>query len=73
VRRARATTSGSMPPRSERDASSSDGGSERGGLRGRAAALVELPPLERVDYKTVTGKPWLAFNEYRGVSRASSR
>jgi hypothetical protein len=35
-------------------------------LRRRAAQLVELPPRERVEYETVTGKPWQAFNDYRG-------
>jgi hypothetical protein len=35
-------------------------------LRRRAAALVELPPGERVDYETITGEPWEAFNDYRG-------
>jgi len=35
-------------------------------LRRRAARLVELPPGERVEYETVTGRPWQAFNDYRG-------
>lgn len=35
-------------------------------LRRRAAAIVELPPEERVDYETITGEPWQAFNAYRG-------
>jgi hypothetical protein len=37
-----------------------------GELRRRAVRLVELPPGERVDYETVTGKAWQAFNDYRG-------
>ena len=35
-------------------------------LRRRTVALAELPPGERVDYETVTGEPWQAFNGYRG-------
>ena len=35
-------------------------------LRRRAAKLVDLPPGERVEYETVTGEPWQAFNHYRG-------
>lgn len=35
-------------------------------LRRRVAELVELPPGERVDYETLTGEPWQAFNHYRG-------
>jgi hypothetical protein len=35
-------------------------------LRRRAREIVELPPGERVDYETVRGEPWQAFNDYRG-------
>jgi hypothetical protein len=35
-------------------------------LRRRTSEIVELPPGERVDYETVTGEPWQAFNDYRG-------
>jgi hypothetical protein len=35
-------------------------------LRRRAAEIVELPPEERVDFETVSGEPWEAFNTYRG-------
>lgn len=35
-------------------------------LRRGTDRLVELPPGERVHYETVTGKPWQAFNDYRG-------
>ncbi len=35
-------------------------------LRRRACEIVELPPGEGVDYATVRGKPWQAFNLYRG-------
>jgi hypothetical protein len=35
-------------------------------LRRRAGQIVELPPGEQVDYETVTGEPWQAFNDYRG-------
>jgi hypothetical protein len=35
-------------------------------LRRRAADIVELPPGERVEFETVTGEPWQAFNHYRG-------
>jgi hypothetical protein len=35
-------------------------------LQRRAARIVELPPGERVDYRTVTGEVWEAFNSYRG-------
>jgi hypothetical protein len=33
-------------------------------LRGRTAEIVELPPEEKVDYETITGEPWQAFNTY---------
>lgn len=42
-------------------------------LRRRADRLVELPPGERVDYETVTGKPWQAFNDLSGGSLESRR
>jgi hypothetical protein len=35
-------------------------------LRRRASEVVELPPGERVDYESVSGEPWQAFNLYRG-------
>lgn len=35
-------------------------------LKRRTGDLVELPAGERVDYETVTGEPWQAFNDYRG-------
>jgi len=35
-------------------------------LRRRTSEIVKLPPGERVDYETVTGEPWQAFNDYRG-------
>jgi hypothetical protein len=35
-------------------------------LRRRTGELVELPAGERVDYETVAGEPWQAFNDYRG-------
>ncbi len=35
-------------------------------LRRRTSEIVELPAGERVDYETVTGEPWQAFNDYRG-------
>jgi hypothetical protein len=35
-------------------------------LRRRAGQIVELPPGEQVDYETVTGEPWQAYNDYRG-------
>ena len=35
-------------------------------LRRRTGEIVELPAGERVDYETVTGQPWQAFNDYRG-------
>ncbi len=35
-------------------------------LRRRTADIVELPAGERVDYETVTGESWQAFNDYRG-------
>jgi hypothetical protein len=35
-------------------------------LRRRTGEIVELPAGERVDYETVTGEPWQAFNDYRG-------
>jgi hypothetical protein len=37
-----------------------------GELRRRAAGIVDLPPDERVDYETVRGEVWEAFNSYRG-------
>jgi hypothetical protein len=41
-----------------------------GALRRRTAEIVQLPPDERVDYETVTGEPWEAFNAYRGDLRS---
>jgi hypothetical protein len=35
-------------------------------LRRRTDEIVELPAGERVDYETVTGEPWQAFDDYRG-------
>jgi hypothetical protein len=35
-------------------------------LRRRAAGIVELPPGEHLDYETLRGEPWQAFNEYHG-------
>jgi hypothetical protein len=35
-------------------------------LRRCAREIVELPAGERVEYETVTGEPWQAFNDYRG-------
>jgi hypothetical protein len=35
-------------------------------LRRRTGEIVELFPGERVDYETLTGEPWQAFNDYRG-------
>jgi hypothetical protein len=39
-------------------------------LRRRAAEIVELPPGERVDWETVSGPVWEAFNDYRGDLRS---
>jgi hypothetical protein len=39
-------------------------------LRRRTLRLVDLPPEEGVDYETVTGQPWEAFNHYRGYLRS---
>jgi hypothetical protein len=35
-------------------------------LRRRTTRILELPPGERVEYETVTGEPWQAFNQYMG-------
>jgi hypothetical protein len=35
-------------------------------LRRRTAGIVDLPPGESVEYETITGEPWQAFNAYRG-------
>jgi hypothetical protein len=39
-------------------------------LRRRTAEIVELPPDERVDWETVSGQVWEAFNDYRGDLRS---
>jgi hypothetical protein len=39
-------------------------------LRGRSAALVPLPPGERVVYRVVPDAPWSALHEYRGRYRS---
>lgn len=39
-------------------------------LRRRTAEIVELPPEEQVDFETITGEPWQAFNSYRGDLRS---
>ena len=39
-------------------------------LRERTAAIVELPPDESVTYELVSGKPWLAYNWYKGGHRS---
>ena len=35
-------------------------------VRGRAAAIAQLPEAESVHYKFVTDEPWQAFNWYKG-------
>jgi hypothetical protein len=42
-------------------------------LRGRSAGLVDLPRGEGVDYESVTGEFWQAFNVYRGDLRSLVR
>jgi hypothetical protein len=39
-------------------------------LRRRTAEIVELPAEERVDWETVSGPVWEAFNSYRGDLRS---
>ncbi len=39
-------------------------------LRRRAAEIVVLPPEERVDWETVSGPVWEAYNDYRGDLRS---
>jgi hypothetical protein len=39
-------------------------------LRRRTAEIVELPPGERLDWETVSGPVWEAFNDYRGDLRS---
>jgi hypothetical protein len=41
-----------------------------GALRRRTAEIVELPPEEKVDYETVRGHSWQAFNWYGGNLRS---
>jgi hypothetical protein len=39
-------------------------------LRCRTAEIVDLPPEERVEWETVSGPVWEAFNDYRGDLRS---
>jgi len=40
-------------------------------LRSLVSPLFELPESERVDYRVAHGKPWNAFNRYRGGFRST--
>ena len=39
-------------------------------LRHRTTRIVELPSSETIEYETVRGEPWIAFNDYRGGLRS---
>jgi hypothetical protein len=39
-------------------------------MRRRTAGIVDLPPGEGVEFETVEGEPWQAFNWYRGDFRS---
>jgi hypothetical protein len=40
-------------------------------LQRRTSRIVELPPGEQVDYRSITGEVWEAFNSYRGELRST--